>query len=661
MVELQLSISTKWDGLVAGAESSPHLCVSFSRSATEKHFLLSDQPQTISVWLPVPVNRGLTPDSALLAWGFVDVRNDSNEPSTNTAGFASIPLQALLNAVDELRCPFVVTNALLSNPNLPPAQATKGELCVRVLQKTVAPSIGALFRPVKPYHLLQPNEPSIMQSLQAMLAAGAQLYQSAEPTFEATRYLQPPVWSFGNSVVPGHFFALPTADPSPEAFWLNASRIALRRHYPELTLEEAIRQFLEPSTNAHEAATVAAKLVTGNVCHLGTYLSDGILVRSSAVGKRINAKLGLPRIGAAPMTTASPSSSSSKFIPMECFSLGPLRFAGRRGVPVGADCEDFAAEIALQIRELRTLGKSNDPVLAKLATGLSGYLVAHVLAGVKGAQLSDASAATPKQDAEHSDLGGHMFAMLIPAARFAEMSPSSAAALAAFRGDGSERTLILEGTGLVDPASSPEYAARIESLAYLVNNGPAELQRVKFTQPSTLNRTNAFYRVINHLFVPELPAISHVVMRRDPVTNRTTYGADYLEFMNNSRSIFTAAQAPLQPEQMKLVREMLDQRMPTPGFAPPTSPITVLSDEHMRKFTGTEQPLLTPLLRNSVKPGARYDVRDFFARYDQITPQLASALQSLIAAKPRIIGFQYHEENLGPSIGGYMLRFMVER
>jgi hypothetical protein len=689
-ITLKLAFDYK-PGLLPGLERDPRLCFYLS-SDVGHHVAIVDpyaeQPRVcFEIAVPAHGKPFIPADAALHVWQFATVDNDSGEASTNEAGYAMFPLNLVLTNMKPVQMgqQLVVMNARNAKRGI---DAGKGSLTLFV-DKASFPDGRSPFLPPSKYDITAENQQFIVQTLSSYIQSNNTIFQQKASTYESVKYLHLPLWSWGAYSVAGSAFAIPRAQPSPESWWLNASRMALRRHYQHLSLDEAIAQFLSPSTTEEEVMTVVSKMHTGVVNHVATYLSDGIYV---GTGRGLAEEFALDEtsfsgvegafaedicrsVGAKPIVQrrvdadlliagGSHANRSAQFVNMEAFTLGRMRIAAHtaKGADNSGDCEDDAGEICLQSMELKSL-QSSDPVLARMRDVRQHYMIIQVLAGVRGAQLSDAAKRSMK-DSAHAKLGGHMFAMYISKERFLAMHSKYNQAKPLYEGLEAgplgERApaLALEGTGLVDPLGSPEYAASIEGMRYLLKGSGAAFKRIKFMQPQSRTQLNSFYRVVQSFAVPDLAdeysAIEHVVMKKQRNGSVTT-GADYLEFLNGDATLSTYSMPNMKEDEIQVTKRILNQRFPIVGYREPTAPVQ--SDPAHNANLQSVSDFMGRLGRAS----GDYWVVDFYPRYTQVTAELARNWIQLIEAKSRIVDFQYYEENLGENVGGYLARFYVSK
>lgn len=689
-ITIELAFDYK-PGLLPGLERDPRVCFYLSSDVGHHIAIVDPYDERPHVRFDIAVPEHGKPfiplDAALHVWQFATVDNDSGEASTNEAGYALFPLKLLLNNMKPVKMEqdLVVMNARNAERGI---DARKGNLTLLV-NKTSFPDGRSPFLPAGKYDISTENQKFVVETLSNYIQSNNAIFQQKASTYESVKYLHLPLWSWGAYSVSGSAFAIPRAQPSPEAWWLNASRMALRRHYQHLSLDEAIAQFLDPNTSEEDVMTVVAKMHTGVVNHVATYLSDGVYV---GTGQSVSAEFGLEEsrfsgvegafaedicrsVGAKPIIKrrveadllvagGSHANRNAQFVNMEAFTLGRMRIAAHtaKGADNSGDCEDDAGEICLQAMELKSL-KTGDPVLAKMRDVRQNYMIVQVLAGVRGAQLSDAAKKSIR-DSAHAKLGGHMFAMYISKETFIGMHSKFNQAKPLYEGLAAgppgvrSRTLTLEGTGLVDPVGSPEYSASIEGMRYLMKSSGKAFSRIKFTQPQSRTQLNSFYRVVQSFVVSDLAdeysSIEHVLMKKQANGSVTT-GADYLEFLNGEATLSTYSMPNMKEDEIMVTKRILNQRFPIVGYQEPTAPVQSVSTHNENLQSVSE------FMGRLGRAAGDYWVVDFYPRYTQVTAELARNWIQLIEAKSRIVDFQYYEENLGTNVGGYLARFYVSK
>ena len=686
-IQLELTFTYR-NGLLAGLERDPRIAFYLSSD-------LGHQFQIIDPYAERPVVRFkldapasgqpfIAQDAALHIWQFATVDNDSGEPSTNEAGYAMVPLKLLLSNTKpvQLTQDLVVMNARNAQRGI---DARKGQVSL-VAAKTSFPHGRSPFLPPGRYDISAENEKFVVETLGKYIQSNNTIFQQKPSTYESVKYLHLPLWSFGAYSVGGSAFAVPRAEPSPESWWINASRMALRRHYQHLSLEEAEAQFLQESTGEAEVMTIVSKMHTAVVNHVATYLSDGIYVPSGVGGqskperqlrstvvenafcadlaRTVRAKpIKARRLDAQQLVAGGAHANrSAQFVNMEAFTLGRMRVAAykAKGADNSGDCEDDGAEICLQAMELKTL-ETTDPVLLKMRDVRQHYVVAQALLGVRGAQLSDAESS--RRDAAHAELGGHMAAMYMAKEQLIQMHARYNTARPLYEGIAEPApgtrapTLSLEGTGLVDPIGSPEYAASVDAMRYLLAGSDRAFSRIKYIQPQSRSQLNAFYRVVQSFAVPDLAdeysSIEHVVLKKQ--NGRTSTGADYLEFINGDATLSTYAMPNMNEDEIMITKRILNQRFPILPYGAPTAPI---SSEPTR---GTPLDSVSDFVGKLGRHAGECWVVDVYPRYTQVNAELAREWIRLIQSKERVVDFQYYEENLGPQTGGYLARFYIAK
>ena len=626
-------------------------------------------------------------DASLQVWQFVTQDNDSGEPSTNEAGYALFPLRELLSnrKSAQLAQELIVMNARNTRSGI---DARKGVIALSVDKSSFPDGRSPFLAPSK-YDITAENQDFIVDVLSNYIQSNNAIFQKKPSTYKSVQYLHLPLWSYGAYSVAGSAFGVPRAQPSPESWWRNASRIALRRHYQHLSLEEAEQRFLRDDTGEEEVMTVVSKMHTAVVNHVSTYLSDGVYVsthqRSAAkfqphetysgvegafaedICRSVGAKsIAKRRLEPALLVAGGAHANRDvQFVNMEAFTLGRMRVSENtaKGANNSGDCEDDAGEICLQAMELKTL-KSADPVLAKMIRVRQNYMVLQVLMGVRGAQLSDSQKAS-MSDSAHAELGGHMAAMYISNEDFLRMHSRYNTSKPLYEGLAAEapqvgarsRPLILEGTGLVDPVGDPEFSASVDAMRYLLQGSGNAFTRMKFIQPQSRSELNSFYRVVQSFVAVDLAdnysSIEHVVIKKD--NGRTSTGADYLEFLNGDPRIATYSMPNMTEDEIRVTKSILKHRFPIVGYKEPSSAVSAKTpvNEHLRR--------VAEAVRATHRKVGDCWVVDFYPRYNQVDAALEQSWKQLVSNKQRIVDFEYYEENLGPNTGGYLARFYVAK
>jgi hypothetical protein len=658
--------------LVAGREQDPRICFHLPADLGHQMVIIDPRRERPEVCFKLQAPDSGEPfiarDAALHCWQFSSVYNSNRELSTNEAGYAMIPLeQVLSNTRDSsLEQELVVMNARHSSQGLDPV---KGRLTLS-FRKSSFPKGRSPFLPAQKYDITAQNQEFVVGVLSNYVQSCNSIYERKSATFDSIRYLHLPLWSYGAYSVSGAAFGMPRAQPSPESWWHNASRIALRRHYPQLSLAQAEQRFL--GADETEVMAVVSKMHTAVVNHVATYLSDGVYLNTghgqlseqaafADLAQPLGGKL-IKRRRTQVDSIAAHSERSAQFVNMEAFTLGRMRVAAHRqlGADNSGDCEDDAGEITLQAMELRNL-RTSDPVLQRMRDVRRNYVILQLLLGVRGAQLSDSQGS----DSEHRGLGGHMAAMYMSKEQFLSMHRKYNHAEPLYEGmqvgsNSSQRAapMILEGTGLVDPACSTEYAASLPQLRYLLQDSGSAFDRIKFIQPQSRTQLNAFYRAVQSFVCPDLAderysAIEHVVMKNR--NGHITTGADWLEFLNGDPTIATYSMPHMSQDEIMITKRILNQRFPIVAYeAPLRRPEQSANNPHLDAVAQFAKQLGRQRRSDCVAV-------DFFPRYTQVNEELSSQWQQLLKRKHNIVGFEYFDEHLGPQVGGYLARFYVSK
>lgn len=633
--------------LVENKERNPRICFWVSRDAGYDFTRVDPQRQQHSFELEVDLSRS-GPDATLSFQEFVDTKNSRSEPSSNEAGSNFLHLRDVLTADREVtvsNIPLIVFNARRRN-----VPAIKGYLTELRFERVDAPALE-IGQAVEPHNLLVENQQHIVDTLVGHLKRQVIVFEEKQPTFPSLARLHLPTWNFNSWQLPGAAFAMVRAKPSPEAWWSNALDIALRRHFPKMTLEGASSYMLHVADET-ELVTLMSKMhsIFINEC---TYLSDGI-----PVAKR-SASIKIPFV--------SSSSENWEFISMEAFSNN-IRSRGarveQRGsdvyyIPPGADCEDGAAEQGFESMELRNRTDWTDPRLKKLHEVRQRYFYLQVLMGVRGAQASDGK---DEGASAYKGLGGHMAGAYISRELFFRYhkrfntvgEPYEGVAQASSKG---QRSFVqfLEGTGLIDPGASPQYAASMRSYIYLNNKLPGVLSVGKFLAPQSRTKMNKFYRVVQSYCVLDLAdeghsAIEHVPLKR--VNGEFKTGVTYLDFVNEARDIASFAQPPMDEDTVKITKQLLNQMFPIQPFEVPDQLSTGKAyHENLEAVKQFTEQLQRPESEN-------YDVVQIYLRFDQLST-VKDAYINLVKRADRVFKFRYYNEEITQGFGGYQVRFYV--
>ena len=646
MVKLKFSYDYK-PQLVDSVERRPRLCFYLSSDAGRDYLRVNPASDSCEVTLDIST-EDLQADSTLTVFTFVDTKNRRQEPSSNEAGANYVFLKDVMSAVreTEITLPLVVWNARRSN-----VDAQKGKITLRFQRANFVHGKSPFAAPSK-YTITQENRAFIVNTLVGYLKRCNMIYEKKPSTFTSVARLHLPTWNFVGWAVPGMGFGCVRAKHSPEAWWSNAADIALRRHYPKMTLSGA-RSYLVNLATEPEVMVVVSKMLSVYINYC-TYLSDGIPVEKRP------AQISLPFVGAQ-------SSGSVEHVSMEAFSNN-LRSRGspvremRPGVydyvPPGGDCEDGAAEQGFEAMELRNRTDWTDPVLRKMHEARQNYFYLQVLMGVRGAQLSDGDSG----ERAYEQLGGHMAGAFVAQETFMKMHKRYNAAAQPYEGlkaaSGARAPIMfLEGTGLIDPENSASYAQTMRSYRYMSEGNSTAFSGLKFIAPQTANKLNAFYRVVQSVTVLDLvdegySAVEHVLLRRDKRTGSTTTGVSHLEFINESPLVETYAMPSMDEDELRVTKQILKQ-------APPIQPFEVPQRLSSEKVVEPNlQAVRDAMDQLNRKSSDNFDVASFYIRFDQL-PGVRDRFISMIRSKERVFKFKYFAEEITKGFGGFHVQFFV--
>jgi len=692
--------------LVAGVEDARRVLLDFYLSADLGHAIQTVkpglEPHHVSFEIVPPTGTAIgqpfiEPDSGLTIRAFTASTNDSGEACMVGAGSTFVPSTVLLNNrenVDTGLLDLVVQNAANYQTKTVPR---KGGIRL-IIQQTSFPQGRNPIRAPNRYSYVPENRDFIVQTLSQYMERAGAVYSELKPTFPAAQGLRLPMWAFGHCQVPGVAFAAPRAQTSPEAWWSQTARVALQRFRPDAPLEDSLKWFLSSAPTDTEVMTIAALMHTAVVSHNSTYASDGVYVtdknfaqikgqarvnnNATRVSRRlitagterlqvrafedlkpvrhVAAAAGWKPIGAAAHSSANPS---ARFVSMEDFSLGLVRRvrAPEWGCDAASDCEDDAAEIALQAIELRNRTDFRDPVLLKLQAVRQHYLICQVLFYVNGQQISD----------ENAPLGGHAAALYCSTDYVLDMVERYNMARPVFEGlqrraapvpaDYRQFPVItLEGTGLMWPVGDDARQQQtVQNITYLEATTSARFARERFMMPHSRSQRNRFYNTVSSVmpleFADRYSNIEHIAVQMGG--SAPTLGVAYLDFVQGKATNALCPTAPMTEDELLLTKSILKHRYPLVGYAAPVSTQS-RPNPHLAavvKFCHTQNRL--------AKLGAAQkslQQESFYLRYSQINEAVTKNYCAEIRLKNRIVNFTYAEENLGPEgWGGYRVTFHI--
>jgi len=685
--------------LVPGVEDPKRVKLHFYLSANLGHALKVVVPGVDAhrVTFELSDSVQIEADDTLTVRAFAASHNEFGERYMVGAGCVVLPLSELCNGEHPVQSEFLdmlVQNAANYQTKTVPC---KGRLRILAAQ-TVFPIAGK--SPIQPPHrnsYLSTNREYVVSTLTNYLQRSYVVYDELQPTQENCRGLRLPVWSFGHCQVPGIAFAAPRADPSPQAWWSQAARIGLSRYRAgkDATIEQSVQWFLSNEASELDVRTVIGLMHAAVVSHNSTYASDGVEVKADSfvpisknklpvtaatqrllqtnttqLDSRIRAFEKLTPVrsvaGSRHQQTHSPQQPQQqalvahRFLPMEDFSLGPLRAtAGNEWLHVAAgDCEDLGAEIALQSIELSTRTDFTDPVLLHMQAVRKHYVVCQALFYVNGAQLSDTT----------YEMGGHAAAVLVSKDYLIDALEHYNAARPVFQGlerrSGtdipkeyySRPVDTYEGTGIMWPIGDDVHAQRMSKENGYFGAGRQEdpLKRIRFMMPLSNTQPNRFYVMLSSLnpleFADAYSAVEHVALQS--TGGRPTIGLPYLDFIQGKKSLALAPAAPMTTDELALTKQLLKFRFPIIAYPQPTASMT----------ESRPNQLLDAVVQHAQglkRTGQRLTTWSRFPRYGQVDADFVRHCCAEIDKHSRVVKVEYLEENLGPSTGGYELRYYL--
>jgi len=687
MIRLHCNYELTQHDLVKGIEFAPKIYSYLSRNISTK-MVEQELSNQGSFEFEIPVSGdGQTPfiraSDMLHLWLFVGVKNEAGEMTANEAGCNALYLSDLINREKpvEKNMELVIWPAYDRSTNSYPSKA-----CLKLTVQTVDLSACPQpFLPVGEFDLVDQNRDKLIGYLSDFLQRASVVYSKFDSTYDSTKYLHLPLFQWCKFQLPGQTFACVRSDENcSETWWKQAAGIALRSHYTEAkSVSEARDRFLK-ETDPNVTMTVYAKMIGGTVNRVSTYLADGVFtngktvpvdkaygIGSSSRGvvtpkfksiKPVNYSLSLVGRSSSRSVAISNSSSTPSYLNIEAFSVGRLRWARdpKYGIQGTGDCEDVTCEAGLLDAEFRTRDDLTDPVLLKLHSIRQHYVFGQSLAGVRGAQLSDAAKAKTT-DQEHADLGGHLFGLLMPVRDFLDMHSRYNKANPAFEGLNKRmgpiglKTMWVENTGLMEPSGDPNYLKCGNHLYYLVHNSGNTFSRCKIMQLTSRNQPNPFIKVINSLAFTDLAdkygTIEHMMLSSEK--GKWTIGADFLDVVNSRGNVSSYAMPEFTDQEIQTVKSILGHRMPIPAYPDPVSSV----DSHQ------EDPYLESVKRYTEglkrRPTGVTRKVDVVVLYPNVTADYAKQLQHHIQSRPGIVGFEYFDDNLGPGIGAFTQRFEI--
>ena len=675
-------------GLVQGVEFYPKLSTYVSRQTAEHTYADLGDTGSFKHEFKVPVKGQafLKPSDQLHLWLYAAVKNEAGEWTTNEAGSNIVPLKDILRSDRATRVDvdMGLWNAYNEKSKTVPVKAR--------LRLTVSPTDMSAcanpFLPADEYDLVEENRGKIVQQLSNFIQRTGAVYSSFSSTYDSIKYLHLPLYQWCQFQLPAQTFACVRPDkPSSEVWWRQAANIALRSHYTDARSVAEARQLFLAEKDQNRTMQIYAKLVSGTVNRVSTYLADEVYTNGRAVSvdsdtvtvveagftrrskrpHRSNqpppppVSLALMSVRAGSFIPADEATVAAR-IPIEAFSVGRLRFARdpARGVQGTGDCEDVTCEAGMLDHELRTSSFA-DPVLSKLSAARQNYVYIQTLAGVRGRQLSDAEKART-YDSEHADLGGHLFGMLMPVrdllkihGRFNKANPSFEG-LEKRSGPEGLKTVWVENTGLMEPSGDPAYIAKAEHLSYLAADSDKLFARCKIMQVTSRNQPNPFIKAVNSGAITDLAdeygTVEHMFLSSQ--TGTWSIGVDFLDLANCKPHVASYAMSEFTPDEIKAVKSVLGHRMPVPAYPDPTHNVEV-----GQPINDQLESVRTYVKQLNRRAGPNTQKIDVVQLYPNVDAKFTTALRKHINERPGIVGYEYFDDNLGPGIGAFTHRFEI--
>lgn len=668
--------------LASGIEEKKHTMLEFYLSED-----LGNQLQRVRPYFDQPLVEFsiARPSAATIGAPFIEAQagltirawaasvNEAGERNMVGAGSAFVPINTLLHREHpcvKLEIPLVVSNATDYEAGTVPC---KGDLTLVIQRTSFAEGVYPVAAPTR-FSYVPENREYVQSTLINYLQRAGLVYQELKPTYPEAKGLRLPVWSFGHCQVPGVAFAAPRAPDSPESWWSQTARIALRRYRPPgEKLEQSIAWFLSAAPTDTEVMSIVALQHCAVVSHSSCYVSDGVYVtdatvrpiartamtETTAVG-RLKAALTQPiAVAQGPVKRRG----STRFVGMEDFALGPLRNARAPewGCVAAGDCEDGAGELGLLAMELGSRTDFTDPVLLKMQSVRQHYMPCTTLFYVNGQKLGDKDA----------PLGGHAATLYCTKDYVVDMLERYNGARPVFEGlqrrvgkparDYYENPVItLEGTGLMWPlGNDAQYNEIAQNINYLEATSSKRFERHRFLMPNSTKQSNFYNTICSVLpldFADKFNNIEHAAIQMPAKQgHKPTLGVRYLDFVKGRSNIALCPTAPLNEEEILLTKNILKHRYPLMPYPAPVSDVSVTRPnahlDQIAAFCRKQQ-------RRQQVPSGQLQRQCFYLRYNQINEKMARDYCAEIAEKSRIVNFTYDEECIGnEGEGGYCVTF----
>jgi len=616
-------------------------------------------------------------DSALHFSVFVDTMNSTGERSTGLAGSNYIFINDLLNLGinNYITQDLVVWNADQAAKNVG-ASVSKGRIHVKLTQISGwdQPNVSTMFKPSNQFTASKKGVSEIvLKSLNEYATKTAQTFEMIPAKWDSIKALPYAnlFWRKGQWVALGASYSFKRPIPSDLKVWKNLSKAALKRRFPDMSVEESTKLFMQSSYNNEDDIMLVAGIMNTIYVNWATYLADGVLAKKHSALKDTELN-SLDHDLIAHDSKNLPS--GVEYISMENFSVNMYAQGNpRTKTSASGDCEDSATLASISDMDLllRT-DLTSIPVLKKIQECRKKYMFIKVLSGVAGQQLSDG--AKSSKNSPYDNQGGHMFGMYLPRTKFIKYHKRFNSNSDPYKGflDGirmnnpNAKILVIEGTGLLhpmgfdDPQQANEY---LEPYRYIFKkNDPkvsSKLSTTKFISPFMRNKLNDFYRTILTFGSTDLAehyATTETTVVRKSGDGKYKIGCTFEEFINESAKMAFIAAPEMTETEILANRQML-RHMPPIIPVPPAR-----NDDPNRiecKEIVSQMEAHIKSLNRRPHPEKIQRSASLFPSYIHLNKDYLEAFKILVNEKPNIYDVEFVEQPISENSWGYQFIYRI--
>lgn len=607
------------------------------------------------VEIRIPVPTGITPgtpflknDAALMVIQYVAAKSEDDthkhKLGVNEAGTICFPLKAFdgLKGNIETTETFRSYNAIAANPAY---DGDKGDLTLIMQQPSYPKNVSPFLEPDE--YTIDHTKPFDNPLIRTAIESTFDFPNRSKPRFSSLAGLPClPPYQFHQWVIPGQMLAAKrNIQPMDETWWNNLISKGIQRSFPNFSVDAA-KMYLQHSASEDEKMIMLVNAWT-IPCNYWRYYPDqtqnrnGSMVQMEAFGLTTRSKLGI--------------------------------VGGKMYTPL-QDCEDDEEDIQKLAREFQSehIAKFNDPFLKDLQKVSQKYVFLQALCGVNGDQVSSG---TQVQKDPYANMGGHEVGVFMRKSTFVKLVGRVNTKRPLFKGwceeynpdlpfDATDRPMICEGTGTVDPSGAKWRLNSLEALRYVAGGEPQKtFDHMKFIEPQDPDAINMFYRAFISFTVPEMfdegfSNISFTAMTFDKKGNLERHFS-YNDLMKPHAGIGLHVDVGQSLEQAKMSKHLATFYPAVVGYNTPCAleqcPERTKIAKRMQKITETMKKQ-----NRCASDKSKVIITDMFPTYYQLTKERIAALCATIEHKERIVDVTVTEEAISTALGGYRIAFHVD-